>query len=64
MIYPEKFEQKIEFDKIKTLIQAECLCEMGKEEIAALSFSSDPTIIKTSAGQIEEFMRLMYETSN
>ena len=38
MIYPEKFEQKIEFDKIKTLIQAECLCEMGKEEIAALAF--------------------------
>ena len=64
MIFPEKFEQKIEFDKIKTLIQAECLCEMGKEEIAALSFSSDPTIIKTSAGQIAEFMRLMNETSN
>ena len=64
MIYPEKFEQKIEFTKIKSLIQAECLCEMGKEEIAALAFSSDPTIIKTSAGQIDEFMRLMNETSN
>ena len=64
MIYPEHFEQKIEFTKIKSLIQAECLCEMGKEEIAALAFSSDPTIIKTSAGQIAEFMRLMNETSN
>lgn len=64
MIYPETFEQKIEFDKIKALIQAECLCDMGKEEIQALCFSSDPTIIKSQTGLIAEFMRLMNETSN
>ena len=64
MIYPKHFEEKIEFDKIKTLIAAECLCDMGKEEIWALSFSSDPTIIKEQTGLIAEFMRLMNETSN
>ena len=64
MIYPKHFEEKIEFDKIKTYIQAECLCEMGKEEIHALTFSSDPTIIKEQTGLIAEFMRLMNETSN
>lgn len=63
MIYPEKFEQKIEFDKIKALIQSECMCEMGKEEILSLNFSSDSTIIKISTGQIAEFMRIMTETS-
>lgn len=43
MIYPENFESKIKFDKIRQLISAYCLSDMGKELVDDLSFMTDPT---------------------
>ena len=33
-IYPENFENKIGFDKIRELLSSRCLSEMGKEHVA------------------------------
>ena len=33
MIYPQNFEQKIGFDKIRTLISEKCLSPLGIEKV-------------------------------
>ena len=40
MIYPETFESKIGFDRIRQMLVEGCLCELGRERVEAMSFSS------------------------
>jgi DNA mismatch repair protein MutS2 len=39
MIYPENFEQKIGFDKIRQLVTARCLSSLGEENVTKMAFS-------------------------
>lgn len=64
MIYPENFEYKIGFDKIRQLLIAKCLSPLGKEKVTNLAFSSDYTYISESLSQTEEFMRIINEEDN
>jgi DNA mismatch repair protein MutS2 len=41
MIYPQNFEQKIGFDRIKNSISERCSSLAGKEKVANISFCSD-----------------------
>jgi DNA mismatch repair protein MutS2 len=61
MIYPENFEQKIGFDKIRQLIAAHCLSPLGKEKVAAMTFSSDLDLIRSQLHQTKEFIRIIQE---
>lgn len=45
MIYPETFESKIGFDRIRSLISESCLCELGREKVEQMSFMNDYEII-------------------
>ena len=58
MIYPNTFEQKIGFDKIRALLKERCLCELGKEETDRIAFSDDPDIINEWQQQTREFRQL------
>lgn len=58
MIYPENFESKIKFDKIRQLISAYCLSDMGKELVDDLSFMTDPTAIQAALEETGELMRI------
>ncbi|MDR2511015.1 MAG: Smr/MutS family protein [Bacteroidales bacterium] len=61
MIYPQKFEQKTGFDNIRQLIHEKCLCRLGEERTASMSFSSDYVEIKNRLCETSEFVRIIEE---
>ena len=64
MIYPENFESKIKFDKIRQLISNNCLSDMGRELVGNIKFSTDAGWIATSLAEASEFMRICQEQEN
>jgi len=69
MLYPNNLENKINFDKIKDLIKAECTSILGADFVSKISFSKDPALIQRLLDQTEEFRRIilsgeMFPTSN
>ncbi|MDR1883971.1 MAG: Smr/MutS family protein [Prevotella sp.] len=61
MIYPENFETKTGFDKIRQLLTAKCLSPLGEEKVESMTFSSDYVFITESLSQTEEFIRIARE---
>ncbi len=61
MVYPQNFEQKIEFNKIRQLIKEKCLSNLGEEKVDLMQFSPDYRIISTQLIQTEEFVRIIQE---
>jgi DNA mismatch repair protein MutS2 len=61
MIYPENFEQKIGFDKIRQLITARCLSPLGEEKVREMFFSSEYLTIKKQLYQTHEFTQIIQE---
>lgn len=59
MIYPEKFELEIGFDKIRNDIRRRCLGEAAKNKIDNLSFCNDFDKIKTDLNRVEEFKNII-----
>lgn len=54
MNYPQNIEQKIGFDKIRTLLIEACKCELGKVLIEQIHFSNNYKEIEISLLQIDE----------
>ncbi|GHT62031.1 endonuclease MutS2 [Bacteroidia bacterium] len=61
MIYPENFEEKIGFDKIRQLITNHCLSPLGEEKVAEMTFSANFTFIQEQLYQTHEFTRIIQE---
>ena len=61
VIYPENFEFKIGFDKIRQLLASKCLSNLGEERVESMAFSSNYTFITESLSQTEEFIRIIQE---
>ena len=61
MIYPENFESKIKFDKIRSLISRNCRSEMGKALVEQMCFSDRKEQIEEAQKEVAEFMRIMRE---
>lgn len=61
MIYPNNFEQKIGFDKIRNLISEKCLSPLGIEKTEEMSFETDYNNINNLLFQTEEFVRIIQE---
>ncbi|WP_108821842.1 endonuclease MutS2 [Dysgonomonas sp. Marseille-P4361] len=64
MIYPNNFEVKIGFNKIRQLLSAKCLSPLGEEKVSNLAFSSDFSFIQSELSQTEEFIRIIQEEDN
>lgn len=64
MIYPDNFEQKIGFDKIRNLITSKCLSTLGEEKTDEMIFSSDYNTIQSQLSQTDEFIRIIQEEDN
>ncbi|MEY1639608.1 endonuclease MutS2 [Tenuifilum osseticum] len=45
MIYPDTFEQKVGFDKVRELTLAHCLCELGEQRVRDAGFNTNPDIV-------------------
>lgn len=64
MIYPDNFEYKIGFDKIRQILIAKCLSPLGEEKVTDMIFSSDHQQITEFLSQTEEFIRIIQEEDN
>ena len=58
MIYPDNFEQKIEFNKVRQLISERCLSALGREKVEEMHFSASFDEIRTLLFHTEEFVRI------
>jgi len=63
-IYPENFEFKIGFDKIRELLNGRCLSEMGKEQAAECHFTADTQLIERQLDETTEFQKIIREELN
>ena len=60
MIYPQNFEQKTGFDKVRRLISDKCLSPLGRERVAEMEFSADYTTVVERLEQTDEFVRILH----
>ena len=60
MIYPQNFEFKTGFDKVRLIISEKCLSTLGEERTAAMSFSSDFSEVTQKLEQTDEFIRILH----
>ena len=61
MIFPANFEQKTGFDKIRHLINNNCISSLGKEQVDEMFFSSDLQVVTEKLTQTAEFVRIVQE---
>ncbi|MDR0429109.1 MAG: Smr/MutS family protein [Tannerellaceae bacterium] len=59
MTYPQNFEQKTGFDKVRRLIGEKCLSPLGEEKVAEMSFSADYHTVSELLNQTDEFVRIL-----
>lgn len=58
MIYPEQFEVKIGFDRIRELVSSHCLFDPGKELVDEMKFMSDYETINRELKLTDEFSEI------
>jgi len=59
VIYPENFEEKLGFSKIRTKVKEHCLSNLGKSKVDEISFNSSYFLIKKLLSQVEEFIKIL-----
>lgn len=60
MIYPQNFEQKTGFDKVRRLISEKCLSPLGEERVAEMDFSASYQTITERLEQTDEFVHILH----
>ncbi|WP_299578084.1 endonuclease MutS2 [uncultured Sunxiuqinia sp.] len=63
-IYPQNFESKIGFDRVRSLLKENCLGSLGKDRVDEIDFLTDFDTIQQELAYADEFMRLMAENDN
>ena len=58
MIYPEHFESKIGFDRIRELVKSYCLFDPGRERVDGMRFMTDFEAIQRELKLVEEFQQI------
>lgn len=64
MIYPNNFEQRIGIDTVRQYIIEKCLCPLGEEQVANMSFSTDFATIAKWLEQTGEFAQILRSKEN
>ncbi len=59
MIYPEKFETKTGFDRIRKLLKEKCLSPMGEEHVDSVRFLDDFDMLNHNLSVTFEFQQLL-----
>jgi DNA mismatch repair protein MutS2 len=59
--YPENFELKIGFDRIREMLKEKCLSNMGLEWVDEMQFQNDFDNIVIQLGEVDEFCRIVRE---
>ncbi len=63
-IYPENFEVKIGFDRIREMLHNKCLSNMGREWVNEMHFQEEFESISNQLGEVDEFCRIVREFEN
>ncbi len=64
LVYPENFESKIGFDKIRELLKGRCLCNLGKELVDEIRFASNFGHLTEDLSLVSEFVTILQEMEN
>ncbi|HAH25550.1 MAG TPA: endonuclease MutS2 [Prolixibacteraceae bacterium] len=64
MVYPDNFESKIGFDKIRELLKGRCLSDLGKELVDEIRFESDFDQLKEDLSLVDEFVFILRTMEN
>lgn len=59
MIYPDSFEKKVGFDRVRELLAEKCMGPSGKERCEKISFTTNPKKIELWISQADEFKQLI-----
>jgi DNA mismatch repair protein MutS2 len=59
VLYPENFENKIGFDKIRDMLKGGCLSNLGRIRVDKIRFSAKYSFIETLVNQVDEFKQIM-----
>ena len=62
--YPDNFELKIGFDRIREMMHNFCLSNMGHEWVEAVQFQDDFSNISAQLGETDELCRIVREFDN
>ena len=64
MIYPDNFESKIGFDRIRSLLKESCLSPMGIEKVDNIRFSDEIDSVRNKLSATSEFQQLLHLEEN
>ncbi len=64
MIYPENFETKIGFDKVRELVKKQCLSSLGRDLVDAIEFSDSFNTVNRLVNQTDEFKTICLDEDN
>ncbi|MDR4987918.1 MAG: Smr/MutS family protein [Bacteroidales bacterium] len=59
MIYPDNFEEKTGFDRIREMLRGQCFSPLGMQEVDKIAFSADIGRIAHLLRQTEEFRQVL-----
>ena len=59
MIYPENFEQKIDFYKIREILDRQCLSSLGQKHVDDMCFESSHGMVQELLNQTDEFKQIL-----
>lgn len=63
-IYPDNFESKIGFDRIREMLKEKCLSVLGEEWVDDISFMTEYETVKNHLNETDEFVRILREFPN
>ena len=64
MIYPDNFENKIEFDAVRRMLKEYTLCRLGEERVDDMQFMTDFKAINLRLDEVVEFVRILQLEQN
>ena len=64
LVYPENFESKIGFDRIREILKSRCLSTLGKELVDEISFGCDFDQLTETLSLVNEFVSIIQEMEN
>lgn len=61
MIYPDAFEEKTGFSRIRNMLRKKCLSSLGEEKVEAMVFMTDPEEVRKELHKVNECRQLLSE---
>ncbi|RKD90604.1 endonuclease MutS2 [Mangrovibacterium diazotrophicum] len=63
-IYPDNFEVKIGFDKVRALLKESCLSSLGQDRVDEIEFMTKPGKLDFELSLTDEFSKLLQDTDS